>query len=133
MKRNGDTHDVDRALELRRMLVLTLGETAGFFIRLHADGRELTGQEQIEARSRLEAGAACLRAMAKEPEVMAFLAEQGKRFDLRAPVSALRRFQRSLILAMSTDSERRRRAGTSADHTVLLRTVLDRLGLMPQL
>jgi hypothetical protein len=51
-----------------------------------------------------------------------------KRVDLRPAIRTLRLLQRSIVLSMSADPERRVRAGATDDHLATVNTVLADLG-----
>jgi hypothetical protein len=120
-----------RAKRLRRLVIFTMSETAGYYGRLKPDGRELDDDERTATRARLETGAMCLRSVARDWDIIEFLVRAGEQtrqdLDLRPAVGVLRMMQRSLILALSEDDERRERVAPTSELAPLVRSVIEAL------
>jgi hypothetical protein len=97
-----------RGRDLRRLVIMTMAETAGHYGRLMPDGRDLDHDERIATLERLEAGARCLRTVNRERDIIELLAlaeeQTGDSTDLRPAVFVLRTIQRCLILTLSDDA-----------------------------
>jgi hypothetical protein len=93
-----------------------MGNTFLFYVRLAPGGRELDDGERRRADELLGAGAASLRVVDEQRELITRLALEGQRSgtdtDLRPTASLLRSLQRSLVLALSDDSDLRKLAMT---------------------
>jgi hypothetical protein len=123
----------DRSIELREALVGTLADTSRVFVQVAPAGRELSDGEREQLRERLRAGAQCLSVMTRERELIEMVPSTAKpavakRVDLRPAIRTLRLLQRSIVLSMSADPERRVRAGATDDHLATVNTVLADLG-----
>lgn len=126
----------DRHVQLRRRLAEALAETAVAYIRIAPDGRELSSDERAQLRARLRAGASCLRELAAERTLIDTIAnteaaKQTAGIDLRRPIEALRRCDRSMILATSERGDRRAELAPVADHVTLINTALAEPGAKP--
>jgi hypothetical protein len=125
----GERELAERALDLREDLLLTAGDTAGLYGRLDPAGKELTDDQKTEVTARLGAGAACLRRMQKDWDIIEYLVRVGKEtsqnMDLRPAVAFLRTMQRSLILAASDNPQRRQHAAPARDLAIVFLKVAE--------
>lgn len=111
--------------EMTEQLALTMTETFRFYTKtLAPDGRELSAEERAAVKERLDAGVLALRAARVNRDFIAYiLAEED--FDVRSTISVLRMMQRSLVLALSADPDRRARAISPAVLVSFIRPVYE--------
>ncbi len=95
--------------EVGLALLQVASQTFRLYLDLAPDGGELNAEEKMLVRERLEIGALCLRDADDVRDFIRHLAKD-EGLDLHITISALRGMQRSLILLLSDQPERRQRA-----------------------
>jgi hypothetical protein len=104
------------AKALRDDLVLISSQSFRFYCDLGAHGRELSDEERQAACERLRLDAICLRRVARERWKLDLLAARGvSAMTVEPTIFVVRAIQRSLVLALSDDPERRQRAVPSEE------------------
>lgn len=112
--RRGDQKFAQDASEVMQELTECFVHTFELYRELAPDGPELRQKERRAVRNRLEANAVRLREVQAKAELVEYLALK-RSMDFRPVVEVVRMMQRSLILALSDDPLRRRRAISRQD------------------